>query len=233
MVCAGPIAADRTIVGAVGDMTGRIEPPDDAADDRPFCGDGHIADAALKRAIGLIADTALRGRITVAYSVIAAVDRDVFDQSAFAGIAEELRRSDRNDGLAIAVEMVPGVQYGCSRRWGSGVAGLAVVDVDVGRQPGVICGIARVDLIGEPGELRRGADLVDAVGGRDGCFVRAVPGLVGLELNCDGRILAADGEGRFDLVVAGVVDDVCVRAVWQTVGEGTSQRWARRSHLHA
>ena len=103
LVRAGPIAADRTIVGAVGDMTGRIEPPDDAADDRPFCGDGHMADAALKRAIGLIADTALRGRILVVCSVIAAVDRDVFDQSAFAGIAEE-RGGQTVDGLAIAVE---------------------------------------------------------------------------------------------------------------------------------
>ena len=177
----------------------------------------YIADAALKRAIGLIADTALRGRILVVCSVIAAVDRDVFDQSAFAGIAEE-RGGQTVDGLAIAVEGA-GVHMAVVADGGPGVAGLAVVDVDVGRQPGVICGIARVDLTGEPGELRRGADLVDAVGGRDGCFVRAVPGLVGLELNYDGRILAADGEGRFDLVVAGVVDDVCVRAVWQTVGE--------------
>ena len=106
------------------------------------------------------------------------------------------------DGVARAVKAT-GVGVGRRADGRPGVVGVALgVEIQIGCQNGVVAGIPRIHLLGEPGQVLGGGDLVDAIT-QDRLCRRAVPGDKGLQGDGLGGVGIRHGDGAGDLFVAG------------------------------
>ena len=159
--------------------------------------------------------------------------REIRNRRTGCGIAEQavagaVGRLDIQaaDGVACAVKAA-GVGVGGGADGRPGVVGAALgVEVQVAGQDSVQGRLPRIHLLGEPGQVLGGGDLVDAIP-QDRLCRRAVPGDKGLQGDGLGGVGIRHGDGAGDLFVAGGFDAVGIRPGGDAIGPVGFRRHGR------
>ena len=159
--------------------------------------------------------------------------REIRNRRTGCGIAEQavagaVGRLDVQaaDGVARAVKAA-GVGVGRRADGRPGVVGVALgVEIQIGCQNGVVAGIPRIHLLGEPGQVLGGGDLVDAIP-QDRLCRRAVPGDKALQGDGQGDVGVRHGNGAGDLFIAGGGNQIGILPSGDAIGPVGFRRHGR------